>query len=149
MLTLEREVARSEESSPRLRRLALPAVVGAGTLALTAYVAAVDPNQPGHYPLCPTLALAGIYCPGCGMLRATHDLAHGDLAGAMQRNPLAPLVLGNHGRALRRVGGLAHGPVGRSPGPRADGRPGCCSAASRDCFTVLRNVPGWTWLSPA
>ena len=41
----------------------------------------------------PDLALAGIYCPGCGMLRATHDLAHGDVMGALQRNPLAPLVL--------------------------------------------------------
>ena len=73
----------------RVRRLALPGMVAAAAALGTAYVASVDPNQPGHYPLCPTYALAGIYCPGCGMLRATHDLAHLDVAGAFARNPLS------------------------------------------------------------
>ena len=147
MLTLEREVARSEESSPRLRRLALPAVVGAGTLALTAYVAAVDPNQPGHYPLCPTLALAGIYCPGCGMLRATHDLVHGDLAGAIQRNPLAPLVLATMVAlyAVWVVSRWTGRPVAWTPGRWTP----WLLLGGFVLFTVARNVPGWTWLSPA
>ena len=65
-------------------------VVAAATVALTELVAAVDPNQPGHYPRARPTPSTGIYCPGCGSLRATHDLTHGDLAGALQRNPIVP-----------------------------------------------------------
>ena len=56
----------------------LPAVrapVGAAGLALaaTAYVGLVDPNESGHYPTCPFLALTGRFCPGCGSLRAARN----------------------------------------------------------------------------
>ena len=147
MLTLEREATASGERTSRPRRLALPAVVGAATVALTGYVAAVDPNQPGHYPLCPTYALAGIYCPGCGMLRATHDLTHGDLAGALQRNPIAPLLLAG------LVALFALWVVSRWTGRPLHWTPGRWTpwlvAGGFVLFMVARNVPGWTWLSPA
>jgi hypothetical protein len=147
MLTLEREVAASEESSPRLRRLALPGVVGAATLALTAYVAVVDPNQPGHFPVCPTFALTGLYCPGCGMLRATHDLTHGDIAGAMQRNPLAPFLLAAMLAlyVLWVVSRWTGRPVRWTPGRWTP----WLLVGGFVLFTVARNVPGWTLLSPA
>ncbi|GGO51125.1 hypothetical protein GCM10012287_32420 [Streptomyces daqingensis] len=51
----------------------------------------VDPNEPGHYPVCPLLALTGVYCPGCGGLRSAHALAHGDVAAALGANALAVL----------------------------------------------------------
>ena len=147
MLTLEREATASGEHTSRPRRLAFPAVVGAATVALTGYVAAVDPNQPGHYPLCPTYALAGVYCPGCGMLRATHDLAHGDLAGALQRNPIAPFVLAG------LVALFALWVVSRWTGRPVHWTPGRWTpwlvAGGFVLFMVARNVPGWTWLSPA
>jgi hypothetical protein len=38
--------------------------------------------------MCPTLALFGIDCPGCGGLRATHALANGDIASALDHNAL-------------------------------------------------------------
>lgn len=67
-------------------------------MAATAFVANVDPNQPGHYPLCPTLALLGVDCPGCGGLRATYALAHGDLGAAFDHNALfvilVPVLIG-------------------------------------------------------
>lgn len=50
------------------------------------YLAVVDPNQPGHYPSCPILWLTGHYCPGCGGLRALHDLLHGQVAAAVSAN---------------------------------------------------------------
>ena len=59
-----------------------------------AYVGVVDPNQPGHYPSCPFLALTGAYCPGCGSLRAVHALAHGDVGAAVGLNLLAVLAVG-------------------------------------------------------
>ncbi|WP_026248538.1 DUF2752 domain-containing protein [Streptomyces sp. LaPpAH-108] len=72
--------------APLWRRLAAPA----GTLVAVAgafgYVGAVDPNQPGHYPVCPLFALTGLYCPGCGGLRSAHAFVHGDLFGALRDN---------------------------------------------------------------
>ena len=147
MVTIHAEAPPAGPVTDRRRRLAAPAVVAGLVVAATAYVYAVDPNAPGHYPVCPTYALAGIYCPGCGMLRATHDLAHGDLAGAMQRNPLAPLILG--GLVAIWLGWV----WSRWTGRRIEWRPGRWTpwiiAGLFIAFTVARNIPGWTWLSPA
>ncbi|WP_335931544.1 DUF2752 domain-containing protein [Streptomyces sp. PTD5-9] len=74
---------------PRLRRLAVPAGVMAAVVGAFGYVGAVDPNEPGHYPVCPLLRLTGLYCPGCGGLRSAHAVAHGDLAAALGSNALA------------------------------------------------------------
>ncbi|MEV6103306.1 DUF2752 domain-containing protein [Streptomyces sp. NPDC051940] len=71
------------------RRLAGPVTAVASVAAAFAYVGAVDPNEPGHYPACPVLALTGWYCPACGGLRSAHALAHGDFAGAAGANVLA------------------------------------------------------------
>jgi hypothetical protein len=70
-----------------------PIAVAAAVVGATAYVGLVDPNTPGHYPLCPTKALTGFDCPFCGGLRATHALAHGDLGSALNHNALVPLVV--------------------------------------------------------
>ena len=70
-----------------------PLVTGACVLAASAFVALVDPNEPGHYPLCPTKYLTGLDCPGCGGLRATHDLLHGDIAAALDHNAFVVLVV--------------------------------------------------------
>lgn len=123
------------------------AVTGAG-LAAAATLYAVDPNQPGHYPTCPFLATTGLYCPGCGSLRATHDLLHGDLAGALARNPLAVLAVPYLLVALvtfvlRRTG---------RPAPRSTSLPPWVLwslLALVLTYAVLRNLPGFTLLSPA
>ena len=81
------------DSRPRWRRLVAPVGTAAGVLAASAYVFSVDPNVPGHYPVCPTRFLLGIDCPACGMLRGTHDLLHGDIAGAADHNMLLFAVL--------------------------------------------------------
>ena len=73
----------------RAARLRDPLATLAVAAAATAYVGAVDPNEAGHYPSCPFLSLTGLYCPGCGALRAVHALAHGDLVTALDRNVLA------------------------------------------------------------
>lgn len=78
----------------RLRRTATPVGVLAAVVGAFGYVATVDPNQPGHYPVCPLLRLTGIYCPGCGGLRSAHAFAHGDLAAAFGSNALAVVGYG-------------------------------------------------------
>ncbi|MGW5120324.1 DUF2752 domain-containing protein, partial [Streptomyces noursei] len=49
-----------------LRRLAAPVGTLAAVTAAFAWVGAVDPNEPGHYPVCPLLHLTGLLCPACG-----------------------------------------------------------------------------------
>ncbi|MDT0164380.1 DUF2752 domain-containing protein [Actinotalea sp. AC32] len=65
-----------------------PAAVAAGAVAALGYLRVVSPYESGNYPTCPTLALTGLYCPGCGSLRALHELANLDVAGALAMNPL-------------------------------------------------------------
>lgn len=73
----------------RARRLATPLLTLGTAAAAFAYVGTVDPNEPGHYPVCPLLDLTGILCPGCGGLRSAHAFAHGDLGIAIGANALA------------------------------------------------------------
>jgi hypothetical protein len=49
-----------------------------------------DPSTPGGpLPVCPTKALLGIDCPGCGSLRMVYSLLHGDVGAAARYNALA------------------------------------------------------------
>lgn len=142
-----RTSARPGPVSDRVRALVLPGAVAATVAVGTAYVALVDPNQPGHYPLCPTFAIAGIYCPGCGMLRATHELTTLDLGASIAMNPLAiPLYLGCAVLFVRWVLARWQGRTLRWDPPVW--MPWAL-AVSFVAFTIARNIPGWTWLSPA
>ena len=44
-------------------------------------------------PTCPSLLASGLYCPGCGSLRATHFLLHGHLLAAWRHNPLLVIAV--------------------------------------------------------
>ena len=76
----------------RWRAGVAPLVAGGVVAGATLVLALVDPHE-GGYPLCPLLALTGWACPACGGLRATHDLATGDIAGAWAMNPLWVVVV--------------------------------------------------------
>jgi hypothetical protein len=69
-------------------RFATAAVLGLGI----ALVALVDPHTGGRYPTCPFHAVTGLWCPGCGGLRAVHDLTHGHLTLALHENVLVVLL---------------------------------------------------------
>lgn len=147
MTSVQERVRPLLDTSSRGRRLLRPAGVALATAAVVGVVAAVDPNEPGHYPTCPWLALTDTYCPGCGSLRAVHALAHGDVGTAMARNPLAVLTFAwlavwfavwttrmwtGRQRTRMAPAWVLHSILGVVVG-----------------YWVLRNVPGWTWLSPA
>ena len=60
---------------------------GAAGIGALAYIGIGDPHSPDFaFPICPFKALTGWNCPGCGGLRMTHDLLHGDLAAAVVDN---------------------------------------------------------------
>jgi hypothetical protein len=73
-------------------RLTASAVValGAGGLSI---IYLLDPSSSDLYPPCPFLALTGFYCPGCGTLRALHQLTLGHPVAALDLNPLMVLLL--------------------------------------------------------
>nr|WP_229840755.1 DUF2752 domain-containing protein [Streptomyces roseolilacinus] len=118
----------------------------AGVAAAFAYVGAVDPNEPGHYPACPLLRYTGLYCPGCGGLRSAHAFVHGDLATALGANAMA--VAGYVAFAVFMVVWLARAvrglPVRLDPGPRLLWLLGGTWAV----FTVVRNLPFGSALAP-
>jgi len=91
----EREVAMAErvDTRSRGRRLVAPLLTAGITVGALGYLFAVNPNEPGHYPLCPTKALFGIDCPGCGCMRGLYSLTHGDIAGAADHNLLLLLFV--------------------------------------------------------
>jgi hypothetical protein len=70
-----------------------PAGVGVVVAAGLAYTAWQDPNADGVFPQCPTFALFGIDCPGCGGLRAVHAATHGDLLAAADHNLMLAIAL--------------------------------------------------------
>jgi Protein of unknown function (DUF2752) len=60
---------------------------GAVLAGALAYIGLGDPHRPDFgFPPCPFKALTGWNCPGCGGLRMTHDLLHGDVGAAVVDN---------------------------------------------------------------
>jgi hypothetical protein len=77
----------------RFSSLRAPLATAGAVLAAWTYVALVDPNVAGLYPVCPFRALTGLDCPFCGGTRAAHALAHGDVAAALDHNVLVTLAV--------------------------------------------------------
>lgn len=65
------------------------AAAGASVPVLYRY----NPLQVHFYPRCPLYVMTGIYCPGCGALRAGHALLHGHLLTALDYNALFVVAL--------------------------------------------------------
>lgn len=75
--------------SPLRERAAFEAWLGALFLAAVALATALaDPAQPGPFPACPFRAVTGLDCPGCGSLRALHQLTRGHVVAAADYNAL-------------------------------------------------------------
>ncbi|MDB6020508.1 MAG: hypothetical protein JWQ04_365 [Pedosphaera sp.] len=112
----------------------LPAVAAGLVLFL------FDPSRHGFYPRCTLYTTTGLYCPGCGSLRALHHLAHGHLLTALHYNPLLILSLPfvafiSLRRTLNWLGGR--------PMPSFNLQPKWLAAAVivLIVFTILRNLP--------
>lgn len=130
----------------RRERMTAPVATIAGLTAATVALHVRDPHVSGSWGYCP-LSLLGVYCPGCGGLRAVNDLTHGDLAGAASSNllllllaPVAVFLLARwavdawHGRDRGRAIVLAPPAL-------------AVFAVVTLVFVVARNLPG-SWLAP-
>ena len=63
------------------------------TFIILIFLYIFNPSSSFIYPPCPFHALTGFHCPGCGSLRALHQLLHGHLVKAFWYNPLMVLSL--------------------------------------------------------
>jgi len=135
------------ESRSGWRALGRPALVAGVAVVAAAVVHFHDPHAQGSYGICPFYALTGWWCPGCGGLRAMHDLTQGRILDSMHSNIfLLPLILGF---TLWWVDWGVR---------RWQGRPARSLTMSRTTlvilltllavFSVLRNTPWGTWLTP-
>ena len=62
--------------------------IGAALAAGCALLFFFNPAEHMFFPVCMFHQVTGLNCPGCGGLRATHQLLHGHLATAFRLNPL-------------------------------------------------------------
>ncbi|OKI05272.1 hypothetical protein A6A06_11640 [Streptomyces sp. CB02923] len=142
-----RGAARRRGPHGLVRRLLAPFGTLAAVVAAFAFVGLVDPNEPGHYPACPLLALTGVFCPACGGLRSAHAVAHGDLVTAAGANALA--VAGYAAFALFWAAWAVRAARGR---PTAGPRPGAAHWWALGglllAFTAVRNLPFGEGLIP-
>ena len=136
----------------RCRALRGPALVAGVVVLATGYIAVANPNQPGHFPLCPFKAFTGLDCPMCGGLRSVDALAHGDVIGALNQNLFAvlcyPVLIWLWLRWTRLSWQSAETPDGAATVPTPSVLPswwnqylGYGVLAALILFAVVRNLP--------
>lgn len=115
---------------------ALPVVLVAVILGL---LFSYNPAHHSFYPFCMFYRVTGWQCPGCGGLRATHHLLHGEVWTAFRFNPLVvlavPLLLW---WAVRRI---KRGSAAKRFSARVQVRWGWMILAGLIVFWIVRNLP--------
>ncbi len=128
---------------------------GGPLLAAGAVVAAAtvlhfrDPHSQGAYGICPFYALTGWWCPGCGGLRAVHNLTEGRVLDALHSNVFVlPLLLVLALWWGRWALGRWHGRADTAFPFTLRGQAQWWLIGLLAVFTVARNTPWGTWLAP-
>jgi hypothetical protein len=124
----------------RSTALAVSALLAtAGALVLFCF----DPRQYHFYPVCFLHQTTGLLCPGCGALRATHQLLHGHLEAAFRFNPMLVASL----PVLAWLGARYSLRMAKNQPLSLGLRPLWLwlLLAAVLVFSVLRNVPGTTF----
>jgi hypothetical protein len=129
------------------RRLLGPGAVGLAAAGVATALALRDPHVSGSWGYCPFLLLTGHPCPGCGGLRATNDLLHGDLAAALSSNAYAVLSIALLA-VLWTVWVVRRVRATTTTLTLVTGRLGLGWLAGLLAFGVLRLLPGLSALQP-
>lgn len=131
----------------RRARMTAPALWAVGMLAAVVLLHVRDPHESGSYAYCPWLLLTGTPCPGCGGLRAVHDLTNGDIAAAVSSNLLVVALIPV--AVLLWVGWTRSRWRGRTFTTPLFSVPALTSLlVVVVAFGVLRNVEATSWLAP-
>jgi hypothetical protein len=120
--------------------------LGLAAALLLGLLAAFNPANHSFYPICIFYRVTGWQCPGCGGLRAVHQLLHGHIATAFRYNQgvvmVLPVVLT---LAARR---WLYGP-GKPQSHRAKARWAWAAFALLVVFWIVRNLPVEFFRPPA
>jgi hypothetical protein len=102
-----------------------------------------DPREYHFYPVCFFHKATGLLCPGCGALRAGHQLLNGQVAAAFRFNPVVVVSLPVLGWLGARYGWQRWKGEAASLGVR----PGWLwlTLGLALAVSVLRNLPGETF----
>lgn len=124
-----------------------PALVALAGVGIATALHLRDPHVVGSWGLCPFHAVTGLWCPGCGGLRAIGDLTHGDVGAALSSNVLAVvlvavLVVAFGAWVARRWRGVTDRMLVLS------NRWSVSVLVLLAVFTVARNLPAGAWLAP-
>ncbi|MSQ25778.1 MAG: DUF2752 domain-containing protein [Dehalococcoidia bacterium] len=118
---------------------ALALGLGAASYAL---IYPADPTTSGTLLKCPFHAITGYYCPGCGTLRALHDLSHGHLLAALRHNVLIACAVPYLGYAV--ISGAAFNQRrGLLPWPELPSRLTWILLGFAIFFGFARNISSW------
>jgi hypothetical protein len=121
-------------------------IFGTAILGALAFVFFFNPSTHGFYPVCLFHQLTGLNCPGCGMTRALYALLHGNFLLALKDNSLFIFTiafLAARG-AWFAVKHFSRKPTGQFILPKMLWAFLVVAAV----FTVLRNFPAFSFLSP-
>lgn len=131
----------------RWRAMALPVTAGCVGIAAVALLHVRDPHIEGSYGVCPSYALLGVYCPGCGGMRAVHNLTDGRILDSLHSNLIAlPLLIAF---ALWVVDWAVRSWRGQPMRQLSISWFTMWTLlVALAGYTVLRNTPWGTWLTP-
>src|SRR5882672_10326731 len=137
---------KSNDSTHRRLVITLLCLIALASGALVLFL--FNPAESGFYLFCVFHRITGLQCPGCGSLRAMHQLLHGNVGAAFHYNALLilslPLLLA---QAVRiGIAKATHQPA------RGAFNPAWLWAgmAVLILFAILRNLPfhAFAWLAP-
>jgi hypothetical protein len=143
--------AKSSTSPPKIPtftglKFFVGVVSGAAILGAGAVLYFFNPSTHGFYPVCEFHQLTGLNCPGCGGTRAVYQLLHGHLLRALEDNALVVLSLA--GLAGRGAWFETKKVLRRPAGPFLPPEFLWPLLVVAVVFTVLRNLPAFSFLSP-
>jgi hypothetical protein len=134
-------------TSPRAVRLRGPLLTAGGVAATTLALRLRDPHVSHSWGVCPLYYATGIYCPGCGSLRAVNDLTHGHLAAAASSNLLLVALIPVLGLLWASWTHVSWRGYDAHLVPRVPRAVTIGLLAMVAAFVVARNLPG-SWLAP-
>lgn len=136
----------SQKAPPPAPMILAGVLLGGAGLALGTVVFFFNPSTHHFYPTCMFHKLTGLNCPGCGMTRASYALLHGNMTQALRDNVLfvGMLAVGVVWGARLTVRKMRQQPISWKIPSNAL----WLLLGLAIFFAVLRNLPGFEWLSP-
>jgi hypothetical protein len=135
-----------KNSAPPSLTIFTAVILGATAIGVGATVFFFNPSTHGFYPVCLFHSLTGLNCPGCGTTRALYALLHGNFRLALKDNALFVLAL-----AALAVWGA------KLVWQKINNKPVTFNVPQKflwtflvlmTVFAMVRNLPGFEWLSP-